>query len=143
MTSTISTFGKSTPVGHPDTKGRAALFVPAAGHEIEMPSNLKNGAGIVGFGNQDGTLTIYFESNRFADPNLQKWEQKVQLAYGRMVDHLPTTSRIVMLADQLEQVGLMDSHSIELTIFDGLKRWLNYSKVAESAPESALVIWKK
>lgn len=108
-----------------------------------MPSNIKKGAGIVGFGNRDGTITIYFESNRFGDDGLQKWESKVQLAYSRMVGHLPTTSRVVMTADLLEQVGIMDSHSAELTRPESLKRWLAYSNVADSAPEHAVIIWKK
>ena len=121
--------------------GRRCLCQPQGAKPT--PANIKNGAGIVGFGNRDGTLTVYFESNRFADSALHKWQDKMQLAYARMVGHLPTTSHMVMTADQVEQVGIMDSHSVELTRPEGLKRWLAHSNVADSAPEHAVIIWKK
>lgn len=119
-------------MGHPDVNGDAALFVPAAGCEKDLPANINNGAGIVGFGNSDGTLTIYFESNRFADPQLHKWEDKVRTAYKRMVAHLPTVSHMTINSDQLEQVGLMDGKNIDLFKPVGLKRWLAHSRATDS-----------
>lgn len=130
-------------MGRPDVNGRAALFVPAIGRELEMPTNIKNGAGIVGFGNRNGTVTVYFESNRFGDPTLKTWESKVRLAYSRMVGQLPTTSHMVMNSDLLEQVGIMDSNGAELVHLDGLKRWLACSNAVESVPERTMLIWKK
>jgi hypothetical protein len=136
-----STFEKDTPIGHPQTHGHAALFVPVAGYEAELPANIRKGAGIIGFGNPNGTLTIYFESNRFNDSSLHKWENKVQAAYRRMIDHLPTTSKMVIPPSQLEQVGTMAASGLRLTRFDSLKRWLTYSQAMESAPGSEELNW--
>ena len=137
----VSTFEKDTPIGHPQANGFVALFVPVAGSEAELPSNVRNGAGIIGFGNPNGTLTIYFESNRFNETSLHLWETKVRTAYRRMIDHLPTTSKAVIPPHQLEQVGTMGAEGLRLTRFDSLKRWLAYSKLIETAPESEHLNW--
>lgn len=137
-----TTFEKDTPIGHPHKNGHAALFVPIAGNEAELPANIRNGAGIVGFGNPNGTLTIYFESNRFNDSALHKWESKVQLAFRRMIDHLPTTSKMVIPPHQLEQIGIMEADGLRLTRLDSLKRWLSYSQAIESAPSSDELSWR-
>lgn len=136
-----STFEKDTPMGHPQTHGHAGLFVPKAGGEAELPANLRQGAGIIGFGNPNGTLTIYFESNRFNDGALEKWESKVQAAYRRMIDHLPTTSKAVIAPHQLEQVGTVRASGLRLTRFDSLMRWLAESQATESAPDSEELNW--
>lgn len=136
-----STFEKDTPMGHPQPHGFAALFVPIAGNEAELPPNIRHGAGIIGFGNPNGTLTIYFESNRFNDSSLHKWESKVQAAFRRMIDHLPTTSKMVIQPHQFEQVGTMGASGLRLTRFDSLKRWLSYSQAIESAPDSEELNW--
>jgi hypothetical protein len=141
MDARTSTFEKDTPIGHPHRNGQAALFVPIPGVQSELPSNLKNGAGIVGFGNPNGTLTVYFESNRFDDSSLKRWEDKVQLAYRRMIDQLPTTSKAVLQPNQLELVGLVQSNSLRLTRFESLQRWLADSSASESAPSSAELSW--
>lgn len=130
--SNFSTFGKDVPMGHPDMNGDAAIFVPAADAESELPDKINNGAGIVGFGNSDGTLTIYFESNRFSDPQLHKWEDKLRMAYKRMVAHLPTVSHMIINSEYMEQVGLMDSKNIDLFRPNGLKRWLAHTHTTDS-----------
>jgi hypothetical protein len=131
-----STFEKDTPMGHPQTHGFVGLFVPVLGSDIDMPGNIRDGAGIIGFGNPNGTLTIYFENNRFGDSSLDKWEKKVLAAYRRMIDHLPTTSKAVVQPTQLQLVGTMAADGLRLTRFDGLQRWLDHSKLPDSAPES-------
>jgi hypothetical protein len=136
-----STFEKDTPMGHPQTHGHVALFVPVAGIEAELPDNIRHGAGIIGFGNPNGTLTIYFENNRFNYSDLQMWETKVQAAFRRMIDHLPTTSKMVIPPHQMEQVGTMRADGLRLTRFDSLKRWLAYSQAMDSAPESEELSW--
>lgn len=141
MTTRESTFEKDTPMGHPQTHGYVALFVPNPGNEGELPANLRQGAGIIGFGNPNGTLTIYFESNRFNDSALELWESKVQAAYRRMIDHLPTTSKAVIQPHQLEQVGTMRATGLRLTRFDSLKRWLAHSQAMDSAPGSEELSW--
>jgi hypothetical protein len=136
-----SIFGKDTPMGCPDVNERAGVFVPAAGHEKELPPNIKNGAGIVGYGNNDGTLMIYFESNRFDESKLQTWLSKVRLSYDRMVQHAPTTSHVTIVPDAMEQIGLIDGSGIEITKPESLNRWLAYCHAQSSAPAKLKISW--
>ena len=136
-----NTFEKDTPIGHPHPQGQAALFVPITGNQAALPPTIMGGAGIVGFGNSNGTLTVYFENNRFNDSALHKWEKRVQAAYRRMINHLPTTSKLVLQPHQFEQVGLMGAGGLRLTRFDSLKRWLAESNASESAPSSEELSW--
>lgn len=92
----LSTYSKDTPVGLPTIGGRAAVFVPTDLFDIANSSTIRKGAGIVGFGNPDGSLTIYFEANRFDDSALHKWENKARKAYDRMVAVAPTVSKAKM-----------------------------------------------
>jgi hypothetical protein len=140
--SNSSIFGRDTPMGCPEVDDRAGVFVPAAGCEKEVPT-IKNGAGIVGFGNNDGTLTIYYESNRFDDSKLHPWLAKTRLAYERMVHHKPTTSHQTVAPDKFEQVGLLDGSSLIMTKPEGLQRWLAYCHASDTAPTKADMSWKK
>ncbi len=138
-----SIFGKDTPMGCPDINDRAGIFVPAAGREKDMPPTIKNGAGIAGYGNNDGTLSIYFESNRFGEDKLQTWVSKVRMSYDRMVNHSPTTSHMTMVPDMLEQVGLIDGSGIQITKPESLKRWLTFCNAMASAPEKDAFSWPR
>ena len=136
-----SIFGKDTPMERPDVNGRAGVYVPAGGREKDMPENLKNGAGLVGFGNSDGTLTIYFESNRFDEAKLQPWVGKVRMSYDRLVKHAPTTSHATITPDKLEQVGFIDGSGIQIIKMAALQRWLAFCNAGDSAPESEKIHW--
>ncbi len=135
-------FDKATPMARPHRQGQAALFVPVPGFESEWPSTLKKGAAIVGFGNPNGTLTIYFESNRFNDSSLHKWEDKAQAAFHRMVEHLPTTSKATVAPNQMEQVGIMEADGLRLTRIESLKRWLHLSQALDTMPQSTELRWR-
>jgi hypothetical protein len=137
-----TTFDKATPMVRPHAHGQAGLFVPISGFEGELPATLKKGAAIVGFGNPNGTLTIYFESNRFDDGSLHRWEDKAQLAFRRMVDHLPTTSKGVAQPNQMEQVGVIDSDGFRLTRFESLKRYLARNDASDTAPSGEELTWR-
>ena len=89
----FSSYGKDTPVGRPDIDGRAACSCPTRTFDLANSTTIRKGAGIVGFGNPDGSLTIYFEANRFDDSSLHKWEHKARKAYERMVMGAPTVSK--------------------------------------------------
>ncbi len=136
-----SIFGKDTPMGCPDVNERAGVFVPAAGREKDIPANIKNGAGISGYGNNDGTLMIYFESNRFDESKLQTWVSKVRMSYERMVNHMPTTSHLSIAPDTMEQVGFIDGSGIDIIKPEGLQRWLAYCHASESAPGKNKISW--
>lgn len=135
-------FGQDLPLQRPDKEdSRAALFVPTANIKEEVLQALRNGAAIVGFGNHDRTLTIYYECNRFNEPELAKWEQKARKAYDRLLDNLPTTSKMVVKIESFEQVGYISSKGINIRRMESLVRWLENSNALESAPADAHVVW--
>lgn len=135
------TFGQDLPLERPDADGRAALFVPKADIKEDVLLTLRKGAAVVGFGNHDRTVTIYFESNRFNEPTLAKWEQKARKAYARLVDDLPTTSKMTTRLDYFEQVGYISGKGLSIRRMDSLKRWLEFSEALDTAPASESVTW--
>ncbi|MES2261340.1 MAG: hypothetical protein V4724_22715 [Pseudomonadota bacterium] len=141
--SEMSTYGKDTPVGRPDIDGRAAVFVATAAFDLENSSTIRKGAGIVGFGNPDGSLTVYFEANRFDDSSLHKWENKVRKAYDRMVMGAPTVSKAKIDARMLEQVGFIDGMGINIKVPESLHHWLARANALDTAPEQNIIHWKK
>ena len=140
--SEVSTYSKDTPVGRPDIDGRAGVFVPTELFDSAANSAIRSGSGIVGFGNPDGSLTVYFEANRFEDSSLHKWENKARKAYDRMVMGAPTVNKAKIDAKMLEQVGLIDGMGIHLKLPEGLQRWLEQSNAADTAPAGPVVLWK-
>ncbi|AVR98327.1 hypothetical protein [Pseudoduganella armeniaca] len=135
------TFGQDLPLERPDADSRAALFVPTAAIKDDVMQLLRNGAAVVGFGNHDRTLTIYYESNRFNEATLAKWEQRARKAYDRLVDNLPTTSKMVVKMEYFEQVGYINGKGINVRRMDSLKRWLESCGALDSAPDSESVPW--
>lgn len=138
----VSTYAKETPVGRPDIDGRAGVFVPSELFDPNSNAGIRSGSGIVGFGNPDGSLTVYFEANRFEDSSLHKWENKARKAYDRMVMGAPTVSKAKIDAKMLDQVGLIDGMGIHLKQPDGLQRWLEASNAVDTAPAGPVVLWK-
>jgi hypothetical protein len=139
----VSTYSKDTPVGHPDIDSRAGVFVPTEDFDLANSTTIRKGAGVVGFGNPDGSLTVYFEANRFDDSSLHKWENKVRKAYDRMVMRAPTVSKAKIDARMLEQVGIIDGLGINIKHPEPLQQWLALSNALDTAPESNTVAWKK
>jgi hypothetical protein len=133
----MSTFGKDTPMDRPNPGGRAAVFVARADAEDTVSELLKNGSGMAGFGNPDGTVTVYFENNKFNDSALFKWESKVFKAYDRMVKRSPTVNKFTCDAANLEQVGFIQGPEILVRDMASLVNWLQRTKAPDSAPERA------
>lgn len=123
----------------PDADGRAALFVPAKGVKEDILLTVRKGAAIVGFANHDRTVTVYFESNRFDDPVLAKWEHKARKAYDRLIDNVPTVSKLTAAPESFEQIGYINGKGITIRRMESLQRWLSYSDALASGPESELV----
>ncbi|MBA5689575.1 hypothetical protein [Rugamonas apoptosis] len=138
----ITTYGKDTPVGRPDIDGRAAVFVPTGAFDLDNTTTIRKGAGVVGFGNPDGSLTVYFEANRFDDSSLHKWENKARKAYDRMVMNAPTVSKAKIDARMLEQIGTIDGMGIHLKHPERLRHWLELSNALDTAPADAVVLWR-
>lgn len=128
--------GQDLPYERPDATGRAALFVPTPNIKPDVLEAVRMGAAIVGFGNHDRTLTIYYESNRFNEPNLQKWEHKARKAFDRLVDNLPTVSKMTVKAENFEQVGYISHKGILIRRMEKLRNWLEKSDAIEGAPEA-------
>jgi hypothetical protein len=140
--SEVSTYSKDTPIGRPDTDGRAAVFVPSATFDAGANAAIRLGSGIVGFGNPDGTLTVYFEGNRFDESSLHKWENKARKAYDRMVMGAPTVSKAKINASMLEQIGIIDGMGIHLKQPERLQQWLEHSNAGDTAPAGPVMLWK-
>lgn len=140
--SDTSGYNRDTPVGRPDVDGRGGVFVPSAEFDLENSTSIRKGAGIVGYVNSDGTLTLYFEANRFHDSDLRKWENKVRKAYDRMVMCAPTVSKTKLPANMVEQIGYIDGTGINVKNLESLMRWLELSGAADTAPEHPLIEWR-
>lgn len=134
--------GQDLPLERPDdADGRAALFVPTAAIKDEVLQTVRKGAAIVGFGNHDRTLTIYYESNRFSEPTLAKWEHKARKAFERLLDNLPTTSKMISKPENFEQVGYINSKGITIRRMEILQRWLEQSDALDTAPTEEVIRW--
>jgi hypothetical protein len=132
----MSTFGRDTPMERPNPGGRAAVFVPHPDAEEAVANAVNNGSGMVGFGNADGTVTVYFENNKFRDPGLHKWESKMFKAYGRMVERAPTVNKLTCDAANLVQIGFIEGQEILVRDMDKLAEWLRKGDTLDSMPES-------
>ena len=133
----MSTFGIDTPMERPNPGGRAAVFVPREDAEEVVSEQLRNGSGMVGFGNMDGSVTVYFENNKFNDPALHKWEQKVFKAYDRMVKGSPTVNKLTCDSNNLLQIGFIQGPEILVRDMAGLMKWLERTGAVDSAPAAA------
>lgn len=132
----MSTFGRDTPMDRPNPGGRAAVFVPSLEADETVMNALKNGSGMVGFGNADGSVTIYFENNRFNDSSLHSWQNKAFKAYDRMVKRSPTVNKLTCDASNLEQVGFIEGQEILVRKMDSLAAWLQRCNAMDTMPES-------
>lgn len=135
----METFGRDTPMERPDAGGRAAVFVPTADADESIRDMLRNGSGMAGFGNPDGTVTVYFENNKFNDSSLFKWESKLFKAYDRMVKRSPTVNKLTCDAANLEQVGFIEGPEVLVRNMDALAAWLKRSNAIDSMPEAATI----
>jgi len=135
----MSIIGQDIPMERPDADGRAAVFVPVTGVKEDVLLAIRKGAAIVGFANHDRTVTVYFESNRFDDPVLAKWEHKARKAYDRLIGNAPTVSKLTTSLVHFEQIGYINGKGITIRRMDSLKRWLSYSDALDSCPENEIV----
>jgi hypothetical protein len=130
----MATFGRDTPMDRPNPGGRAAVFVPHPEAEETVRDVLKNGSGMCGFGNPDGSVTVYFENNKFNDSSLHMWEHKVFKAYDRMVKRSPTVNKLTCDAGNLNQVGFIEGPEILVRNMDLLIAWLQRCNAVDTAP---------
>ncbi len=130
----MSTYGKDTPMERPDPGQRAAIFTPKPEADEAVTSPLRNGAGLVGFGNPDGSVMVYFEGNKFNDSSLHLWESKIFKAYDRMAKRMPTVNKFTCDAGELDQIGFVNGQEILVMDMAMLADWLERSNAVDSAP---------
>lgn len=130
----MSTYGRDTPTDRPGPGGRAALFVPRTDGEEHVKEMLKNGSGMAGYGNQDGSVCVYFENNKFNDAALHAWQNKVFKAYDRMTKGSPTVNKLSCDAANLDQIGFIQGSEILITDMAPLLDWLKRTNTLDSAP---------
>ena len=83
----------------------------------------------------DGTVTVYFENNKFNDSSLHLWQNKVFKAYDRMVKRMPTVNKLTCDAGNIYQVGFVEGPEILVRDMVALAEWLQRSNALDSAPE--------
>lgn len=130
----MSTFGRDTPLERPSPGGRGAVFVAREDADEAVASLLRNGSGMVGFGNPDGSVMVYFENNKFNDSALHAWQNKVFKSYDRMVKGSPTVNKLTCDAGNLEQIGFIEGPEILVRNMDALLAWLQRTGAENSAP---------
>ncbi len=133
----MTTFGFDTPMERPRPGGRAAVFVPHPDANEAVATALNNGSGMVGFGNPDRTVTIYFENNRFRDPALHPWQAKAFKAYSRMVELSPTVNKLTCGSENVVQIGFIEGAEILVRDMAKLEAWLRKTDALDSMPENA------
>jgi hypothetical protein len=126
-----------TPITRPGPNGKAALYVPSDEITKELAQLIRPGAAMVGYLNHDNLITVYFEANRFNDPGLASWQQKTCKAYERLVNNLPTVSKISTSPTNLKQIGYMNGDGITIRHMDRLRDWLAASDALDSGPETS------
>ena len=133
----MTTFGRDTPMDRPSPGGRGAIFVARADADETVLAALRNGSGMVGFGNPDGSVMVYFENNKFNDSALHAWQNKVFKAYDRMTKGSPTVNKLTCDAGNLEQVGFIEGSEILVRNMEALADWLQRTHAVDSMPEAA------
>jgi hypothetical protein len=81
-------------------------------------------------------LTIYYESNRFNEANLVKWEHKARKAFERLAENLPTVSKMVSKPENFEQVGYISSKGILIRRMEKLHELAGKVRCLDGAPQS-------
>ena len=133
------TFARDIPLDRPAPGARAAVLVPRAGADEWVRELLRNGSGMAGYANGDGTVTVYFENNKFRDPGLARWESKVFKAYDRLVNGAPTVNKLTCDAADLLPVGLIAGPEIMVYDMGALAEWLRRSDALDSAPDGPAI----
>jgi len=131
----MSLFGLETPMERPAPGKRGAVFVPNPNTDPAVAGLFQNGSGLVGFRNPDGTMTIYFENNRFNDSALHSWQNKIFKAYDRLVNGAPTVNKTTCSENAVIQIGFVQGPEILVIEMPALTDWLTRCNVPDSAPE--------
>lgn len=88
------------------------IYIPKPGSAIER--QLAPGSGIVGEPHPSGVL-LHYEGNLYGAANLQRYEERLKHAAGRLVGRYPTVAMMLLpaaeAADALVAVGEYDAQT--------------------------------
>ncbi len=76
----------------------ATIYVPAADAEACV-AQIDAGSGIVGVALPGGQVLLHYEGNRYGAENLQRYDDRVHQAAGRLFQNYPTMARMQLPAD--------------------------------------------
>jgi hypothetical protein len=114
----LSLFILSPASSHPIVKGSAIVGQPAQGAE---------------------RVLVYYEGNLYGAENLKAYEERVQIAAGRLTQHYPTVARSSLRKEELICVGSFDTQAHLITVDepDLLEAW------AGERVETSVTRWER
>lgn len=105
-----------------------AIYVPESDHSNMVLADIKKGSAIVGemASSCDPLVEIYYEGNLYGAVNLQRFEDRVLCAAGRMRENYPTAACGMVPDSTLREVGSFNYDTKVLTIIDqpALDAWV-------------------
>jgi hypothetical protein len=85
---------------------------------------------------------VYFESNRFDESSLHKWENKARKAYDRMVAGAPTVSKAKLNAICWNRSASSMAWASTSSSRKRLEQWLQRANALDTAPAGPVTLWK-
>jgi len=97
-----------------------SIFVPAAGKE--HMNGIDARSAIVGVLQPNADrVTVYYEGNRYNASNGHRYDQKLELAAGRLVQRYPTIARSSLAVEALDVVGEYNTDTRSIRVLDAGK----------------------
>ncbi len=89
------------------------IYVPADPRQ----SSIASGSGVVGHNtDSNGAVVVYYEGNLHGATNLNRFDERLMHAAGRLVHRYPTIAMSAVNADQLVQVGTLTYPEGRITV---------------------------
>lgn len=122
------------PATRPAVGEYAPILVPRPEFEQMVAAQIDPGSGIVGFqlsAQSPEQVMVYFEGNRVGASNLMRFEERVNQAYGRMVQRYPTVAVLALPLAYFSVAGQIEGYgNVTVTDPEAVARWTS------SAPQS-------
>jgi hypothetical protein len=101
-----------------------AIYVPEL--PAARPLSIAPASGIVGRPVEPGRVLVYYEGNLNGAVNLQRWEDRVICAAGRLLTHASTVAVATVEATWMRQVGhlMVCDKRIQISDQQSLGQWL-------------------
>ena len=109
-------------VTRPTWNDELALLVPKI--EFQPKHHLKKGSAVVAVKRPSGQVVAYYEGNLYNACNVNTFDEKAMLAYGRLVQNYPTTAKCVIEADEYEICGSIRSGKCQIQPTEAYSNWV-------------------